>query len=230
MYRYPLNFSEEHLFVELESGKWLYDTGAPNSFSNERTLLFADREFVLEDNYMGLTTQHLSGYVGMPCQGLLGADVLTRFDHVIDLSNAELNVSSGELPYQGKCIHTSDFMGIPIVPVQIGGNRFRMFFDTGAKISYFQHALIESFPFAGEMTDFYPGFGSFQTEVHQLEIVLGNEHIGLQCGKLPGVLESALSLAGVDGILGNEILKNRIVGYFPGKNLLCMEHAARKTN
>ena len=42
----------------------------------------------------------------------------------------------------------------------------RMFFDTGAQISYLQDDVLDTFPSAGPVTDFYPGVGQFQTETH----------------------------------------------------------------
>ena len=40
-------------------------------------------------------------------------------------------------------------MGIPIVTAQIGGRAYRMFFDTGAQISYLQSDALKTFPAAG---------------------------------------------------------------------------------
>jgi hypothetical protein len=40
-------------------------------------------------------------------------------------------------------------MGIPIVTAQIGGRAHRMFFDTGAQISYLQSDALKTFPAAG---------------------------------------------------------------------------------
>ena len=64
-------------------------------------------------------------------------------------------------------------MGIPIVIAQIAGRDYRMFFDTGAQISYFQDDSLTDFPASGSITDFYPGFGQFQTDTYLIEISLG---------------------------------------------------------
>lgn len=65
------------------------------------------------------------------------------------------------------------FMGIPILTVRIANRDHRMFFETGAKISYFQEDNISDFPVAETATDFFPGFGQFQTSTHQVEVELG---------------------------------------------------------
>ena len=93
--------------------------------------------------------------------------------------------------------------------------------DTGAQISYFQDDSLTDFPSAGSVTDFYPGVGQFQTDTHQVAVSLGGVAFTLRCGTLPGSLgEDLMKIAGIDGIVGNQILCNRIVGYFPRRHSL----------
>ena len=106
-------------------------------------------------------------------------------------------------------------MGIPIVPARIGCADYRMFFDTGAQISYFQHDSIVDYPAAGAINDFYPGFGKFQTDTHNVDIALGETKFTLRCGILPELLAAALMMAGTTGIIGNQVTTGRVIGYFP---------------
>jgi hypothetical protein len=64
-------------------------------------------------------------------------------------------------------------MGIPIIPVTVAGETFRLFFDTGTQVSYLQDDVLDTFASAGVMRDFYPGFGVFETETHNVPISLG---------------------------------------------------------
>ena len=41
-------------------------------------------------------------------------------------------------------------------------------------------------------------------------------------GTLPGLLGMTLMMAGAQGIIGNQILTNRVVGYFPRRRLLVL--------
>jgi hypothetical protein len=95
------------------------------------------------------------------------------------------------------------------------GRTTGLFFDTGAQISYFQDESLSTYPSAGELTDFYPGFGQFQTDTYNVPIRIGSEQFTIRCGKLPGLLGMSLAMADVQGILGNQILLDRRVGYFP---------------
>lgn len=218
----PLKLQDGHLFLELGGELWLLDTGAPTSFGTSGSIFIAGEEFRLCSSYLGLTAATLTRFVGVPCVGLLGADVLGRFDHIFDVTSGTLTISTAELTHSGQTVHLSEFMGIPILTAQIAGTDYRMFFDTGAQISYFQDGSLTDFPAAGSVTDFYPGVGQFQTDTHQVELSLGGVAFTLRCGALPGLLGATLMMADAEGIVGNQILCNRIVGYFPRRRALAL--------
>lgn len=218
----PLQLREGHLFVELGGELWLLDTGAPTSFGTSRSLTLAGEKFSPGTSYLGLTAATLSQFVGVPCVGLLGADVLGRFDHIFDTAGGHLTVSTAEMSHSGQSVRLDEFMGIPIVTARVGGSDYRMFFDTGAQISYFQDDSLTDFPSAGSVTDFYPGVGQFQTNTHEVPLSLGCVAFTLRCGTLPGLLSMTLMMASAEGIVGNAILSNRTVGYFPRRRTMIL--------
>jgi len=222
MTKLPLIFEDGHLFVELEGNLWLFDTGAPESFGEAENLTIADKQFNIDNSYMGLTVEKLSQFVGVQCFGLLGTDVLGHFDHILDCTKGKLTVSTDELSYIGQSIPLFEFMGIPILNVRIANCEYKMFFDTGAQISYFQDDSLVDFPVAGSITDFYPGVGQFQTDTHQVPVELGDTTFRLRCGTLPSLLGATLMMAGTQGIIGNQILANQVIGYFPRRSALCL--------
>ncbi len=171
---------------------------------------------------MGLNAETLSAYLNVECTGLLGADVLSEFDYIFDISKGILTVSSEEIESEGESLPLSEFMGIPIVTVQIKGSQYNMFFDTGAQISYLQDSSITEFQQMDALTDFYPGFGEFETKTYAVPMTFANVHTTLQCGTLPELLGMTLAMGGTQGILGNEILLERTVRYFPRRSLLCL--------
>ena len=97
MHTLPLRFQDGHVFVELSGELWLLDTGAPTSFGLSRDLSIAGEQFELGASYLGLTSAALSQFVGVPCVGLLGADVLGSFDHVFDTPGGLLTMSTADL-------------------------------------------------------------------------------------------------------------------------------------
>ena len=226
MHTLPLQLRDGHLFIDLGGDLggqlWLLDTGAPTSFGASRSLAIAGERFELDADYLGLTPEALSGFIGVPVVGLLGADVLGRFDHIFDTAAGKLTLSTAELSHTGQQVRLDEVMGIPIVTAQIGGRAYRMFFDTGAQISYLQSDALKTFPAAGSVTDFYPGVGEFETDTHDVQVSLEGVPFTLRCGTLPGLLGMSLAMAGTEGIVGNAILSERIVGYFPRRGVMML--------
>lgn len=107
-------------------------------------------------------------------------------------------------------------LGIPVVEAVLGETRLRMFIDTGAKVSYLRAGLAGAYPLVRTVRDFYPGFGVFETELHAVPLVLGDQVVTLECGTLPPLLEMMLPLAGVQGILGTDLLKSFVVEWSAG--------------
>ena len=208
-----------HLFLEVDNNLWLFDTGAPISFGRSDIVLDETR-FQLAPNYLGLTLEDLAEFTGVQCHGLLGGDVLGNFDHLIDATKGTVAISTGRLEHSGVGHPLDEFMGIPTLNVQIVGRGYRMFFDTGAQISYFQEDSIKNFPNMGKVSDFYPGVGQFQTDTHNVPMTIGSLQITLRCGILPGMLGKALALANISGIVGNQLCINRMIGYFPRRKAL----------
>jgi hypothetical protein len=218
----PLHLIDGHLFLVVENDLWLIDTGAPSGFGESGSITIAERTFDLGDNYLGMDAETLSDQVGTRCVGLLGADVLGEFDHLFDVPNQTLTVSSERLDHTGQIVPVEHFMDIPVLSVGVGDEDHRMFFDTGAQLSYFQHDSLSDFPAVGSVSDFYPGVGQFETDTHKVPMAIGGITFELQCGKLPELLAMTLMMANTTGIVGNVILQNRVTGYFPRRNELVL--------
>jgi hypothetical protein len=218
----PLIFRDGHLFVTIGDHDWLLDTGAPTSFGNILSQAVGNRLFRFPESYMGLTATKLAEFVGHPTAGVMGADVLNNFDILIDVPNRQVSFAEAQLELDGVAINTDEFMGLPIIQANINGIARRMFFDTGARISYFQDDSLAGFPPAGSVTDFYPGVGQFQTDTHEVQVTLGCISFTLRCGSLPGLLGATLMMADTEGIIGNAVLLNRKIGYFPRRQQLVL--------
>lgn len=68
----------------------------------------------------------------------MDADILNRFDVLIDCPSARISFATEQIEYPGNTLTTDEFMGIPVIDVTVANVPHRMFFDTGAQISYFQ--------------------------------------------------------------------------------------------
>lgn len=219
----PLHWQNNHLFLELAGGLWLIDTGAPTSFGTTHTMQLESETFHLPPHYLGFFPAKLSELIGVSCVGLLGMDVLGRFDHIFHVPTGTLTVAAEPLTLAGTEIPLDEQLGIPIVTIHVAGEPFRVFWDTGAQISYLPATLLQRFPPAGPFADFYPGVGRFETSTHTVPINLGSLAFTVRCGSLPGVLDALLlSMTPAAGILGNAIIADRPAGFFPRRRLLVL--------
>ena len=224
-YEYGLSFEMGHLFAEIGGRKFVLDTGSPMSMAASPGLDFRGRELRLSGNVLGLTPTQLSGFIGTEVHGLLGTDVLNEQDLLFDFERGKLAVPNAPLPLEGEAIPFKPVMGVPLVEASVDGQAYGFFFDTGARISYFQEeAVLEKGPKIGTDEDFYPGFGRFSTETYRLEVQLGSRVFSLVTGTLPARLGLSLGMAGADGILGNEVLHGlKRLAYMPGRSWIVLE-------
>ncbi len=225
VFEYGLSFEKGHLFAEIERKKFVLDTGSPMSMAASPGLNFRGKDLQLPGNIMGLTADQLTGFIGTAVHGLLGTDVLNEADLLFDFERGKLVVPGAPLPMEGEAISFKPVMGVPLVEASVDGQAYGFFFDTGARISYFQDedGLAKGSKI-GTDEDFYPGFGRFETETYRLEVKLVSRAFSLVTGTLPTMLGLSLSMADADGILGNEILQGlKSLAYMPGRNRIVME-------
>jgi len=218
----PLKLVNGHLFLSIGDCDYLVDTGSPISFGHATSLNIDGLAHTLTDKFPGLTIASLSDFVNHPTAGLIGAEVLNAFDILINVKAGTMTFAAEALEMEGDTIDLDSVMDIPVIDVCIDGAVHRMFFDSGAQISYFQDDSLDHKPPMGAVTDFYPGVGQFETATHLVDVSIGNTNFQLRCGRLPGLLGLTLMIAGVTGIVGNSILYDRKVGYFPRKRQLVL--------
>jgi len=204
---YPLELFEGHIIIEVAGLKVLVDTGAPRSIGREQTWEFLGMPFALQSSYMGLTIETLSDLVGTHIDVLLGAEILARQPFLIDTDTKVVSFGPCPTEPQDVQVRLTATKGIPTAPVVLDGQELRMFVDTGAKLSYLHSENARQYPAECQEQDFYPGFGKFKTDVRQVRVTLGGESIALKFGVLPKLLETSLTLTGVRGIIGTELLE-----------------------
>jgi hypothetical protein len=215
---YPLLFEKKHLFIMIHGNKWLIDTGSPVSFGEEDSLSICNEVFKIENTYGALNAEEISSHIGLIVRGLIGVDILNRFDTLFSINKYEVAFSKDRINLEGDILPIDSFMGIPTIKVNILDTEYTIFFDTGAQISYFQSPLLKNFPSNSTIKDFYPSIGEFETETYLLDIDIGLSKYKLVCGSLPTLLSETLMMASVQGIVSNELMLNKTIGYFPKRN------------
>ena len=207
-----------HLYITLDGHDWLLDTGSPKSFGNTKTLTIDSQEFAIKTPPADLSTFQLSLYIDHETFGLIGTDILNHFNVLLDLHGEKVTFSTKHLELKGEHLPLSSMGGTPIIDSEVGHKHYAMFFDTGAPLSYCQDSSLTQFPAAGVVEDFYPGTGHFTTDSYAVDMSFGNQSFTLQCGALPLELDTMVHAMGADGIIGNDIVAQREVGYFALEN------------
>ena len=219
----PYRMVDGHIIVTSEDGKiCLIDTGSPCSVGNAEIVMFAGSRYPLQSTFLGKAADELPGPISVRIDVLVGVDILNRYDLLIDPVRKELVFSDDELDLEGEQLSIEQVMGVPIVTADVGGTRLKMFFDTGAKVSYVDEKTADAYPRVGTAQDYYMTVGPFQTAIHRIPMMLGSLTIVLGCGTLPQSLQFSLAAAGAAGIVGNEILVNFMVAYLPRRERIIL--------
>ena len=215
--RYTLDSDGGHMFVPLSEGSFLVDTGSPTSFSRTGTLSFRGQAETVARNALGmLDADKLSGYVGVNVDGLIGMDLLSR--HLIVFNGNEMLVDECPVPDSDfSDAGDESFMGIPVISFQIDGRTVKMFVDTGAKVSYLDAALMESFLVEETVRDFYPGFGQFNVDVSTASGEIAGYLFTARFGRLPALLQMTLMMGACRGSLAAICSNNSVSGWQEGE-------------
>ncbi|MEP5764363.1 MAG: hypothetical protein ABJ308_07205 [Halieaceae bacterium] len=195
-----------HLVVNLSGRQYLLDTGSPFSVGTE-PISIAGMEFLVQDSYLDLTPASLVENIGLPLEGLIGADIIKAF--TVSVFPAERVIQFNHLPAAGELlVPIKQFTSVPILPIGVQGKVLQVFLDTGSPLSYLPLELLAGLEPRGLRDVYYPLLGNFTTQEYLVDTNIGGERCPLHFGALPQALE-ALTVAGsVQGILGTEILKH----------------------
>ena len=201
---YNIDIYDNHLILISNNGRYLIDTGSPVTISNSEKIEIFNTNYKTSTNYLGLTVESLSNSLGTNIDALIGGDVLKDHIFKIDFKN-KLFIILDEIDANNQSIDIDLFMDIPIIEIEINGNRIRTFLDTGAKISYINSAYVKNLKPIDNREDFYPTIGSFETDIYEFEIIFNDSKMELTFGVLPTQLEQTLSFGNTNGIIGNDI-------------------------
>ena len=198
---------EGHLLLSEMDRLWVLDTGAPNSFGDHDELSIEGLSHIIPNNYLGLDAEQLSQNLKFKITGLIGGDILNNYNTAWDCKECEITFMDEDNYPNGISIPIELFMGIPTLTVEVNNSKQKWFFDTGANICYVTEKPENWTTPVDTHDDFYPGFGNFQTEVHETQVQFHDTPKQVKCGVLPELLGLSLSLGGCTGILGiNEFL------------------------
>lgn len=208
MKQFQIQLYKGHPIIIDGENRILIDTGTPSTIHSSDSLYFCSDSFGCSTNYMGLTVSKISDMLGTEITTLLGADILSDYNILLDYQNQLIEFSKQEIDIKGTQVDISNFMGIPIIKMTVDNQELKFFLDTGAKLSYLSDSLTSKYESVGTDEDFYPGVGKFQTECFEIPTVFGDTEFIVKYGNLPTLLQMTLMLGGTDGIIGFDFFNN----------------------
>lgn len=208
---YTINNYDNHLIIEDNGKTLLVDTGSPFSIFDGAALDFCGRQF--PKGMTMLSAETISNLLGMHVDALVGNDVLRQYAVLVDYSGGTITFSDENLSLPGsQAVTLGNSFGIPKVTMQLRGQEGTFFLDTGAKISYVKANTLEGLTPDGQATDFYVGYGDFDTPIYHVPTSIGNHEFTVQYGTLPRILElSLIGLSGTTGVVGYDFFNNHVV-------------------
>jgi hypothetical protein len=222
-YQYKYELVNGHIIAIDGEKRLLIDTGSPTSMSELSPIDFAGFATEVTNNFGGVSPESLSKNIDMPINALIGTDILCQFDMTIDSAQRMLLLGDEIFNTSENNLKIDRFMGIPILTVFVKDKKARMFFDTGAKLSYLDHSLTAGLASVGEEEDFYPQLGTFKTNIYDVPITIGIDTISMRVGNLPQLLQMTLTMANTQGILGTAFLEEFKVSLSLKRELISYE-------
>ncbi|CAF3117305.1 unnamed protein product [Rotaria socialis] len=207
MTTFDVKFLDGHIIVGINKFEYIVDTGSPVSFGRATTICINGKSFPIFDGGLhGITADSISTLSGLQVDGLIGMNILANFD--IQFTRKQITFSNSPLFQTDKAITVpivAAVMGIPIILLSIAQKNRRIFFDTGAKLSYLSDDLLVGNSI-GEVDDFYPSIGAYKTKVYKIDVAINGKVESLIFGSLPSSLRILLQLGQTEGIIGTELL------------------------
>ena len=226
-YTFPLLNENGLVFTEVEEARILVQTGVSESRfvrsvcgrdSGEEPFYRDKGGDPTKDEYV----MALAWNYGTTLDGVLGADLLNEYDVVFDSKNKSLTLSEEFLELEGADQLPLDIvLGVPVLAVRINASPFRLFFDTGSPVSFLQEKeLLESFRVNRSKELYVQGKPSFHGTSRFVDVTLGRKPITMEFAHVPGLEGEVMGACEVKGILGNQILRNKVVLYSARRRLI----------
>jgi len=223
---HTLVFRDNHLHVSIDGALWVYDTGSPDTVGEVATNPVNGKP--LNQRRM----DRISHYLGVKVAGLIGTNTLNAYDHVIDLRSKHMSLEySEELLACDGGAHGLRFIApkpgtaavIPTIQASLGSDGDDYIFDTGAQRSSHVGPVPDGAVPCCIMQDFGPPIRSSTTETYHEQTDRDVSQLWGKDGKPPEQLEEALKGLHTCGIIGNEVMRGRITGYFPRRGILILQ-------
>ena len=226
---FPAKLLDGHVIIRMNTFDYIVDTGSPFSFGRGSTIVIRGKTFTINiSGAMGLTAESISSLSGLQVDGLIGMDILMHFD--IRLTRDQVTFSLTAIHHADAAIKipiVETILGVPVINLRIDHQDRRMFFDTGAKVSYLSEELLVG-DSVGQMEDFYVTIGTYTTNIYKIDVSIGGTVETLTFGSLPSSIRGLIGMGRTKGIIGTELLKKYSLILSNSTRILILERCNEK--
>jgi hypothetical protein len=201
----------------------MIDTGCP-VLVGLTPFEFLGKTYPAVADYFGVTVENLSRHVGFPIDFLVGTDVLREHPWTLDWEKSLVTfhtgprISAEPLP---AVLPLGETFGVPTVPFRAAGFEANAILDSGAPLQFCPKRAVAGLAPVREQEDFFPNsIGKFTTPVFRLPVEFAGERFESEFGFLPQELQAGLEFAGIEWILGYDVLRRRPMTFDLSKNRL----------
>ncbi len=210
----PIVIRSGHILLRGGRGRLaLLDTGSPVSIGRGAEYRVAGQVFN-PSTAMQSVLDAAGTHIGRSVDWLLGHDFFASNRVIIDWPARQARILGAHDPVpQGLAIPIELLMGVPVVTGRSSTGNVRAVIDSGASLSYVPAAVVQGLTPTGKRSDFYPGFGEFETDVWRVRAEIGGRRMTVSAGILPPMLQMMFGvMLGADGwIVGSDFFRNRVM-------------------
>ena len=199
--------------VDDRGSKVLVDTGSPLSFHSGGVIAVDDETVTVPTTLLVADSGYVTKNVGTKVDGLVGMNILERKGVLIDIPGGRLVIGQ---PTQGMTRVPSRYLRVPLlgvgymcVDMDIRGKQVKVIVDTGAPVSYVDPSLTEGLAEKETVKDFSPEAGEFETPIFEFPAAFAGQAFEMRAGHLPKLMQLEISMLGIDGVVGMELLKRQ---------------------
>jgi hypothetical protein len=204
---FPYTIENGLCMIQIGEKSILVSTGVPESMCTCGEFILEDKHFKTKPQSLRLTPPQLSTEIGLVVEGVLGADLLTRFDYRFNPFRQEFWISQEEIHPYGYAYHFDLYRSVPVVSVWIESRETKVFFNTGSKHTLLVPEIATRFPQVDVAKVFYPGIGWYETPLYRILIWMSGNDVELDVGLPHPSLLPMLQSNHAKGVLGCDVLQ-----------------------
>ena len=207
---YKIKWINNHIVIDNDQGL-LIDMGSPVSFHSSGYINVCGERIIVPTSLMNVTATYLQEKISKEIQGIIGTDIISKHPTLFNLHENGWNCifMDDDAEYSNR-IDSFLYMGIYGLYINIDGKKRKMLFDTGAPFSYLSSSVVRNKEILRKEKDFSPLLnGDFDINIVTAQTSIQKECtcLNLEYG-FSHLIDTALKMLGVDGIMGNELLKH----------------------